>query len=48
MGAFLTCGIAGRHMAARRYGKIINRAMIGSFVAYPGGIAYLASKGGRN
>ena len=33
-------------MAERRSGKIINIASIGGFVAYPGSIAYLASKGG--
>jgi NAD(P)-dependent dehydrogenase (short-subunit alcohol dehydrogenase family) len=31
---------------AKRAGKIINLASIGSFIAYPGSIAYLASKGG--
>ena len=33
-------------MAEQRRGKIINLASIGSFVAYPHSIAYLASKGG--
>jgi len=45
-GTFLCCQAAGRSMAARRSGKIINMASIGAFVAYPGSIAYLASKGG--
>ncbi len=45
-GTFLCCQAAGRFMAARRSGKIINLASIGGFVAYPGSIAYLASKGG--
>jgi NAD(P)-dependent dehydrogenase (short-subunit alcohol dehydrogenase family) len=45
-GTFLGCQAAGRYMAARRQGKIINIASIGGFVAYPGSIAYLASKGG--
>jgi NAD(P)-dependent dehydrogenase (short-subunit alcohol dehydrogenase family) len=33
-------------MATQRRGKIINIASIGGFIAYPGSIAYLASKGG--
>ncbi len=33
-------------MAARRRRKIINIASIGGLIAYPGSIAYLASKGG--
>lgn len=45
-GTFLCCQAAGRHMVERRSGKIINIASIGSFIAYPGSIAYLASKGG--
>ena len=45
-GTFFCCQAAGRHMASQRRGKIINFASIGSFVAYPGSIAYLASKGG--
>jgi NAD(P)-dependent dehydrogenase (short-subunit alcohol dehydrogenase family) len=45
-GTFLCCQAAGRQMAARRSGKIINIASIGGFIAYPGSIAYLASKGG--
>ncbi len=45
-GTFLPMQVAGRHMAARGSGKIINLASIGSFVAYPGSMAYLASKGG--
>jgi NAD(P)-dependent dehydrogenase (short-subunit alcohol dehydrogenase family) len=45
-GTFLCCQAAGRLMAARRSGKIINIASIGGFIAYPGSIAYLASKGG--
>jgi gluconate 5-dehydrogenase len=45
-GTFLCCQAAARHMVERRRGKIINIASIGGFVAYPGSIAYLASKGG--
>jgi NAD(P)-dependent dehydrogenase (short-subunit alcohol dehydrogenase family) len=45
-GTFLCCQIVGRTMAARQAGKIINMASIGAFIAYPGSIAYLASKGG--
>jgi NAD(P)-dependent dehydrogenase (short-subunit alcohol dehydrogenase family) len=45
-GTFLCCQIVGRTMASRQAGKIINLASIGSFIAYPGSIAYLASKGG--
>lgn len=45
-GTFLPMQVVGRHMAARGSGKIINIASIGSFVAYPGSMAYLASKGG--
>jgi 3-oxoacyl-[acyl-carrier protein] reductase len=45
-GTFLCCQAAARHMAKRRQGKIINIASIGGFIAYPGSIAYLASKGG--
>ena len=45
-GTFLCCQAAGRFMAARGSGKIINIASIGGFIAYPGSIAYLASKGG--
>jgi NAD(P)-dependent dehydrogenase (short-subunit alcohol dehydrogenase family) len=45
-GTFLCCQVAGRHMADRKAGKIINLASIGGFIAYPGSIAYLASKGG--
>jgi NAD(P)-dependent dehydrogenase (short-subunit alcohol dehydrogenase family) len=45
-GTFFCCQAAGRHMASRRRGKIINIASIGGFIAYPGSIAYLASKGG--
>jgi NAD(P)-dependent dehydrogenase (short-subunit alcohol dehydrogenase family) len=45
-GTFLCCQAAGRSMAARRSGKIVNIASIGGFIAYPGSIAYLASKGG--
>jgi NAD(P)-dependent dehydrogenase (short-subunit alcohol dehydrogenase family) len=45
-GTFLCCQAAGRHMAERKTGKIINIASIGGFIAYPGSIAYLASKGG--
>ena len=45
-GTFLPMQVVGRHMASRGSGKIINIASIGSFVAYPGSMAYLASKGG--
>jgi NAD(P)-dependent dehydrogenase (short-subunit alcohol dehydrogenase family) len=45
-GTFFCCQVAGRQMASQRRGKIINLASIGGFIAYPGSIAYLASKGG--
>jgi NAD(P)-dependent dehydrogenase (short-subunit alcohol dehydrogenase family) len=45
-GTFFCCQAVARHMASQRYGKIINIASIGGFIAYPGSIAYLASKGG--
>jgi NAD(P)-dependent dehydrogenase (short-subunit alcohol dehydrogenase family) len=45
-GTFFCCQAAARHMVERRRGKIINIASIGGFIAYPGSIAYLASKGG--
>jgi NAD(P)-dependent dehydrogenase (short-subunit alcohol dehydrogenase family) len=45
-GTFLCCQVVGKHMAERKAGKIINLASIGGFIAYPGSIAYLASKGG--
>jgi 2-dehydro-3-deoxy-D-gluconate 5-dehydrogenase len=45
-GTFFCCQAAGRFMAAQGSGKIINIASIGGFIAYPGSIAYLASKGG--
>ncbi|MHB1857334.1 MAG: SDR family NAD(P)-dependent oxidoreductase [Acidobacteriaceae bacterium] len=45
-GTFLCCQSVGRHMAERRSGKIINISSIGGLIAYPGSIAYLASKGG--
>ncbi|HEX4770102.1 MAG TPA: glucose 1-dehydrogenase [Bryobacteraceae bacterium] len=45
-GTFFCCQTAARYMAAQRRGKIINIASIGGFIAYPGSIAYLASKGG--
>lgn len=45
-GTFFCCQAAGRHMASQRRGKIINIASIGGLIAYPGSIAYLASKGG--
>jgi NAD(P)-dependent dehydrogenase (short-subunit alcohol dehydrogenase family) len=45
-GTFLCCQAAGKHMAERKSGKIINIASIGGFIAYAGSIAYLASKGG--
>ena len=45
-GTFLPMQTVARHMASRKRGKVINIASIGSFVAYPGSMAYLASKGG--
>ena len=45
-GTFRCCQAVGRHMAERRTGSIVNIASIGAFIAYPGSIAYLASKGG--
>jgi len=45
-GTFLCCQAVARRMAERRSGSIINIASIGGFIAYPGSIAYLASKGG--
>ena len=45
-GTFLSSQVVGRQMAEQRRGKIINLASIGSFIAYPHSIAYLASKGG--
>jgi len=45
-GTFFCCQAVGRYMAAQHRGKIINIASIGGFIAYPGSIAYLASKGG--
>src|SRR5262245_33076480 len=45
-GTFLCCQIAARLMVEQKRGKIINIASIGSLIAYPGSIAYLASKGG--
>lgn len=45
-GTFLCCQAVARHMVSRRAGSIVNIASIGGFIAYPGSIAYLASKGG--
>ena len=45
-GTFLCSQAVAKHMVQRRSGKIINLASIGGFIAYPGSIAYLASKGG--
>jgi NAD(P)-dependent dehydrogenase (short-subunit alcohol dehydrogenase family) len=45
-GTFFCCQAVSRYMVQRRSGKIVNIASIGGFVAYPGSIAYLASKGG--
>ncbi len=45
-GTFFCCQAAGRQMMLQRRGKIINIASIGGLIAYPGSIAYLASKGG--
>jgi NAD(P)-dependent dehydrogenase (short-subunit alcohol dehydrogenase family) len=45
-GTFLPSQVAARQMVEERQGKIINLASIGAFIAYPGSMAYLASKGG--
>lgn len=45
-GVFLVSQRAARQMVKQRRGKIINLASIGAFIAYPGSVAYLASKGG--
>ena len=45
-GVFLVSQRAARQMVKQNRGKIINLASIGSFVAYPGSVAYLAAKGG--
>lgn len=45
-GTFLTSQVVGRYMAKQKRGKIINIASIGAFIAYPGSVSYLASKGG--
>jgi len=45
-GTFLCCQTIGKVMVAKEKGSIVNIASIGGLVAYPGCIAYLASKGG--
>ena len=45
-GIFRACQIFGRHMIDRRYGRIINIASMGSFVALYEVAAYSASKAG--
>jgi NAD(P)-dependent dehydrogenase (short-subunit alcohol dehydrogenase family) len=45
-GTFLCCQIVGKGMVERGKGSIVNIASIGGLIAYPGCIAYLASKGG--
>lgn len=45
-GALRTCQIFGRHMVERRYGRIINIASMGSFLALFEVAAYSASKSG--
>ena len=45
-GALRTCQIFGRHMVERRYGRIINIASVGSFLALFEVAAYCASKAG--
>jgi len=45
-GTLRTCQIFGRHMIERRYGRIINIASMGTFVALFEAAAYSASKAG--
>ena len=45
-GALRACQVFGRHMIARRYGRIINIASMGSFLALFEVAAYSASKSG--
>ena len=45
-GALRTCQIFGAHMIERRYGRIINIASMGSFLALYEVVAYCASKAG--
>jgi NAD(P)-dependent dehydrogenase (short-subunit alcohol dehydrogenase family) len=45
-GALRSCQVFGRHMIARRYGRIINIASMGSFLALFEVAAYSASKSG--
>lgn len=45
-GVLRACQIFGRHMVARRYGRIINIASLTSFVAFHEVTAYSASKSG--
>ncbi|HEX3437465.1 MAG TPA: glucose 1-dehydrogenase [Pseudacidobacterium sp.] len=46
MGTFRACQIFGRSMLAQRYGRIINIASLGTFVAFYEVAAYCASKAG--
>ncbi|MFL6306956.1 MAG: SDR family NAD(P)-dependent oxidoreductase [Candidatus Sulfotelmatobacter sp.] len=46
MGTFRACQIFGRTMVAQRYGRIINIASLGTFVAFYEVAAYCASKAG--
>jgi len=45
-GTLRACQIFGRHMLERRYGRIVNIASLGSFVALQEVAAYCASKAG--
>ncbi|HEX3940625.1 MAG TPA: glucose 1-dehydrogenase [Acidobacteriaceae bacterium] len=45
-GTFRACQIFGRTMTAQKYGKIVNIASLGSFVAFYDVAAYCASKAG--
>jgi NAD(P)-dependent dehydrogenase (short-subunit alcohol dehydrogenase family) len=45
-GTLRACQIFGKHMINRRYGRIINIASMGSFVALNEVTAYCASKSG--
>ena len=45
-GTFRACQVFGRTMAAQRYGRIVNIASLGAFVAFYEVAAYCASKAG--
>jgi NAD(P)-dependent dehydrogenase (short-subunit alcohol dehydrogenase family) len=45
-GVFLGCQVVGRHMLARRRGRIVNVASIAGQIGLTGTVAYAASKGG--